>query len=270
MIKLILSHKLVFFLMFLVVLTVSSTIYFYTLNESLKREYECFILSSKTDIQNKQAFIDSLKQKPDSLQNYKVFVRNLKNVEVKNKDLINFLNKNIVLLKNNISILKDDTMIKKIIVFKDFDSSFVKVPFKGSLKGVHVSGETNYEVKSKVKSFCLNISKDAYNIQSYLYFNPTDSTISNAVSVDGEKVLSNTILDADLHKLILTGLPRKKSFLDQFEGGVNLIYNKSVNLDLGAFISYSFFDNCNISASRSFTNWEIKAGYSKTLHDWLK
>ena len=270
MVKLILSHKLVFSLIFLIMLTVSSTLYFYTLNKSLKREYECFILSSKTEIQNKQASIDSLKQKPDSLQNYKVFVRDLKNVEVENKNLISFLNRNIILLKNNISILKDDTIIKKVIVFKDFDSNFIKVPFKESLRGIHVSGKTSYEVKTKIKGFYLNISRDAYNIQSYLYFNPVDSTVSNTISIDGEKILSSTVLDASLHKLILTGLPRKKSFLDQFEGGVNLIYNKDTNLDLGAFISYGFFNNYSISASRSFANWEIKAEYSKTLHDWLK
>jgi len=261
----------------LIIISVGLWVKINSLNKELQDSKDSLLVFN----QNNKAFEDLLKQKADSLQNYAVFVANLKN---KYKSL-----------ENKYSILESEynILIDSIEVLNGIAQGFIKgekviVEFKGKKSKAMYNGSTTFDLKTKDASHSLNLYFDPISIKSLIYLDNND-IIKNLIYADGQLItLAKTEIDSNIYLRIKKEIENisndnqyKPGFFDKLSIYINTYgifninttekeVNKIVNFELFNLltgIQYEFENGLSCYYSKNIINGDNIVGikYKKSV-----
>jgi hypothetical protein len=234
----------------------------YSYNKHLELKITDLIIDNKQSEQNRLAYIDSVNRLPDSIQIYKVFVRelenNLKDTNNKNKRTLTLLHNKIIILEDTIRFLR-----AKIEDFESgnegTDSAFVKFKMFRENELVQVYGDAVVFTIKKTGDYQLSIVNKEKTLHNYLDFDFNDSLITSFTSInDGQKIKSFTTVSPALQSMLIRNVDNISNYKRKWFYGaeIGVITNDFNDYQIipELFLEYNILDNFKIRS---------KAGYNQ-------
>jgi len=235
----------------------------YAYNKHLTSKINDLIINNKRIEQNHLAYIDSINQLPDSVQIYKVFIKEIENELISNQ---NKNKKQVTLLYNKIVILEDTIRFLRAKIDsiesgnEGTDSAFVKFKMFQENELVKVFGDAIVYIVKKTGDYQLSIVDKEKTIVNYLDFDVKDSLITSFTKINnGQFIKSFTTVSPALQSMLIKNVdvisPYKRKWF--YGAEINVITNNFNDYPIvpELFLEYNILDNFKIRS---------KAGYNET------
>jgi len=243
----------------------------YQVNKT-EKELEKKKLEAAYNYQNFQAWKDSSMMKANTLQEYAIAVRNLKDENKKLKQENVFLKSQFTLLLDSIEVLNKPATVDTT------DSSRIVIEFEGEQGRITYKGQVIYFKLNKTATHSLKINQSPIKITSIFELDPKTNLITNKIYTDGVLIDdAYTVIDS----LIYRKLNTPEGMVDaavNFWDKINLIIEAnqeikmqneiwkqnrtSVNLGLG----YNVTETLSFEVKKDILNniWNANARFSIT------
>jgi len=257
-------------LLLIVILIISAVgIYLYVQNQNLKRDNINKENSIEVLHQNSEAYKNSINQKIDSIQNFALYVSNLKDENLLQASKYN-------LLKTTFTVLQDSLVKLSGNATSTVSDSTIRVSFNGEKNSIRYNGYTEYYPINKKSMYDISLYQAPLSISSLVYLDSSD-IIRNEIYANG-KYLQNakTEIDSSIYLKIMSKSNNNlnnPTFFDRLQLFGNIEYNndsKLMNLNYG--IVYQFSNGFSPYVEKQSVNSSLifGLGYIKSIRDFLK
>jgi len=234
----------------LIVILIGIIIFFKVKSDKLNLQLSKTNDSLNISNQNNSAYLDKLKMKTDSVQNFSLLVGDLQNQKNNISNKYNILNGKFKLLVDSIKILGDGNIIKQ------NDSVFV-ANLNGYIKPYYYNGFVKYNLYVNTYVYNLSIKSDDLLINSYIYLDSNNIIKNKLITNYGKIDSAETVVDKNVYLAINKSkiyTEIKKTFLDNLQFPFYVEYNKNKELNLSGGISYEILDNTKIYIKNTLYN----------------
>jgi len=227
-------------------------------------------IEAERQLQNAQAYKDSLEMKERELQDNAAFVYDLQNENTQLKKEVAYVKSKFVLLLDSIEVLNQGA-----VSYNYGDSIIVK--FEGKKGRVTYKGQTTYFTLKDTGTYSIKINQDPIKIESYVYLNETDNLIYNRIYADSVLIDdAYTVVDSALYnklKMPTTinietpqlGFFDNLEFYGEYIQPFALTPETEVKSELNVGVTYHFDIGIGLTGGRKFVQNEWFAGVRYSL-----